>query len=617
MKQVLLVLSVLLIGVAHVVCAQAPADESAQLDLVTVSGSSRNSSWIDLFNGVDLSGWVYGETPWEVEGGILRNAGRGNDKDWIMYEKQLSSERFTLEIRLRVVDCTNDYPRVRIWLNSSCKFYLGNEGFENRFRIYGSDLIDVNQISDDSYNIGDWYVLRLVVDDQNQVSFFKNGILTHTATRVRRSPLQLSIKPGDGWSAGHIEISSVKYIAATIWEPDKISSKMSGKKEEITPAILQKEPEKKVAVLGVQANWPYKIRRITENSLTYVNRKNKFKEVPDFLKGLDYTLQYRKRIMNISCHVKDSGILYLGLFGDITPEQIGQQGTWGKCGTLKISGLDENQSMTVYKTYEQKDKILIFNQRDTFGLTVFAKEITKDKTRPLPKMPVITTAKKYTAGKSVENRPIEYLVFGHGQDVVFILATIHGDEYVGTPLVHRLAQYLDKHSELLKGRKVVLLPNANPDGMAHFNHFNVNGVNLNRNFKSSNRRNSKQNGLEALSEPEALVIHEIIEKYSPDRVVSIHQLRSWVSSGKKPPGMVDYEGPAEALAKQISYHCKLPVKRFGTQYGSLGAYVGNDLGTSIITLELLKFDYSLTLEQLWEKYGTALLTSVTYPDRYK
>ena len=321
--------------------------------------------------------------------------------------------------------------------------------------------------------------------------------------------------------------------------------------------------------------------------------------------------------MNISCHVKDSGMLYLGLFGDITPEQIGQQGTWRKCGTLKISGLDENQSMTVYKTYEQKDKILIFNQRDTFGLTVFAKEITKDKTRPLPKMPVITNAKKYTAGKSVENRPIEYLVFGHGQDVVFILATIHGDEYVGTPLVYRLAQYLDEHSELLEGRKVVLLPNANPDGMAHFDHFNVNGVNLNRNFKSSNRRNSKENGLEALSEPEALVIHEIIEKYSPDRIVSIHQLRSWVSSGEKPPGMVDYEGPAEALAKQMSYHCKLPVKRFGTQYGSLGAYVGNDLGTSIITLELLKFDYGLTLEQLWEKYGTAILAAVTYPERYK
>jgi hypothetical protein len=270
---------------------------------------------------------------------------------------------------------------------------------------------------------------------------------------------------------------------------------------------------------------------------------------------------------------------------------------------------------TIYQADVQAGQILTFTPDDIMGIAVAAKEITKDKARALPQMPVVTNGKKYTAGKSVEGRPIEYFIFGEGKDVVFILASIHGDEQVGTPLVHRLAEHLDGHPELLDGRKVVLLPNANPDGVVRFGHGNANGVDLNRNFDSKNRRNSKTSGRRALSEPEARVIHEIIERYSPGRIVSIHQLKGWSVHTKKPPGIVDWEGPAEGLAKRMSECCKLPVWKFGTQRGSLGAYAGDDLGVPIITLELSKFDYGLSSEQVWEKYGSALVAAVTYPER--
>ncbi len=408
-----------------------------------------------------------------------------------------------------------------------------------------------------------------------------------------------------------------QHIAATIWDPDKISNKISKKKEETTPAILQKETETELATLGVQANWPFAVKTMGEKARVYINRGAEFSQIPEFLQGLQYTLHHRKRMITISCRVKTSGRIYLSLFADKTPKSIGLCRNWEKCSTMRGPSFKGKNNWTIYQADVQAGDILAFPRDDEMGLTVIAKEITKDKTRPLPKIPETKNAKKYIAGKSVENRPIEYLIFGHGQDVVFILATIHGDEYVGTPLVHRLAEYIDEHSELLEGRKVVLLPNANPDGMAHFDHFNVNGVDLNRNFESSNRRNDKRNGPYALSEPEARIIHEIIEKYSPDRVVSIHQLRSWASSGKKPPGMIDHDGPGEALAKHMTKYCELPAERFGTQHGSLGAYVGDDLGIPIITLELLKFDYGLTLEQLWEKYGNALIAAVIYPDKIK
>jgi hypothetical protein len=79
----------------------------------------------------------------------------------------------------------------------------------------------------------------------------------------------------------------------------------------------------------------------------------------------------------------------------------------------------------------------------------------------------------YTAGVSVENRPIECLILGKGADVTLIIATIHGDEPVGTPLVRHLAQYLRQHPKLLVGRTVVLMPAANPDGMARNSRYNV------------------------------------------------------------------------------------------------------------------------------------------------
>ena len=42
------------------------------------------------------------------------------------------------------------------------------------------------------------------------------------------------------------------------------------------------------------------------------------------------------------------------------------------------------------------------------------------------------------AGFSVEGRPIPYQVLGHGRDTILIIATIHGNEEAGTPLLHKI-----------------------------------------------------------------------------------------------------------------------------------------------------------------------------------
>jgi protein MpaA len=207
-------------------------------------------------------------------------------------------------------------------------------------------------------------------------------------------------------------------------------------------------------------------------------------------------------------------------------------------------------------------------------------------------------------GFSVEGRPIECVELGNGRDVVLIMATIHGSEPAGTPLVQRLVGYLSDRPDLLEGRRVLLLPVANPDGFASGNRHNAHGIDLNRNFPASNYHSADHHGPAALSEPESVAIHRMLEGCRPNRIVSIHQ----------PIACIDYDGPAEALALAMAEHTDLPVKKLGGRAGSLGSYVGITLGIPIITVELPRAASGLEGRVLWERYGSMLLAAVRFPE---
>lgn len=216
--------------------------------------------------------------------------------------------------------------------------------------------------------------------------------------------------------------------------------------------------------------------------------------------------------------------------------------------------------------------------------------------------------KRYVAGNSVENRPIEYFSIGNadeeGDETVLIMASIHGDEPAGTPLLWRLAEHLRENPHLARDRRIVLVPEVNPDGLHHGTRCNVRGVDLNRNFNTANRRNNKRYGYEALSEPEAAVVERIILDCRPARIVSIHQ----------PLACIDYDGPAIALASCMSRSCGLPVRKLGALPGSLGSFTGTEMAIPTITFELPRNVERLGREELWELYGDALLTAIFYPE---
>jgi protein MpaA len=185
------------------------------------------------------------------------------------------------------------------------------------------------------------------------------------------------------------------------------------------------------------------------------------------------------------------------------------------------------------------------------------------------------------------------------------VATIHGNEDAGTPLVEKLADHLEVNRELLQGKRVILVPVANPDGHAANTRSNARGVDLNRNFEAANRENSRQFGMVGLSEPESRALHGLIVTYRPRWIISIHQ----------PLNCIDYDGPGQRLAQSMGDHCALPVKKLGARPGSLGSYAGVTLGIPIITVELPANASSLGADELWQRYGKMMLTAISYQDR--
>ncbi len=222
--------------------------------------------------------------------------------------------------------------------------------------------------------------------------------------------------------------------------------------------------------------------------------------------------------------------------------------------------------------------------------------------RPPPPIP-LAVAERDIVGHSVEGRPIDCIVIGTGSVVLLIVASIHGNETGGTPLVRQLVQEFGARPRLLQDRKVVIIPVANPDGMARQSRYNARGVDLNRNFAASNWFSGPRTGAVPFSEPETRAIARVIQAFQPEWILSIHE----------PLECIDYDGPAEAEARRLSDISGLPLRRLGGRPGSLGSYAGVDQGIPTVTLELPLQASQMSAHQLWSAYGRIMTAAVLFP----
>lgn len=190
---------------------------------------------------------------------------------------------------------------------------------------------------------------------------------------------------------------------------------------------------------------------------------------------------------------------------------------------------------------------------------------------------------KQRVGTSIKGRPIEIVWLGDGEETVLFFGAFHGDEPESTQLLSNFVQYLQEHPDRLQGRRAVFANVVNPDGLERGQRKNFNEVDLNRNFPTKNW-NSEGKGTDywggpaPASEPETQVVVELLERFKPDRIISVHC----------PYRCVNFDGPAlelaHAMAGENGYKVEASIG-YPTP-GSFGTYAGIEKNIPTITLEL-------------------------------
>ncbi len=141
-------------------------------------------------------------------------------------------------------------------------------------------------------------------------------------------------------------------------------------------------------------------------------------------------------------------------------------------------------------------------------------------------------------GYSTEGRAIEGYEFGQGNECLILLGGIHGNEKGTVGLMDRLSEYLIAHDNVVPSdKRVIIVPLVNPDGYyTREDKLNANGVNLNRNFETSDWIKQEDEddpttyaGEEPFSEVETTIVRQVAESCSRSVMVSYHSQGGLVS----------------------------------------------------------------------------------------
>ncbi len=173
---------------------------------------------------------------------------------------------------------------------------------------------------------------------------------------------------------------------------------------------------------------------------------------------------------------------------------------------------------------------------------------------------------------------------------VLIIGVFHGDEPEGEYLINNLINDIKSGTELLASSTILLIPCLNPDGKEQNTRKNANGIDINRDFPTKNSLTPDRE-----SQPETRFVLDVLSEYKPDRILTIHA----------PYGVINYDGPADKLAENMSRLNGYPVQvdiGYPTP-GSFGTYAGKERNIPIITLEL---PASGEPEQFWRDNRKAL-----------
>ncbi len=220
-----------------------------------------------------------------------------------------------------------------------------------------------------------------------------------------------------------------------------------------------------------------------------------------------------------------------------------------------------------------------------------------------------------TIGYSVKGRAIVAYYFGSGASTILFTGGIHGSEGSSTTTMQAWVNYLQANGHKIPAdKRVVVVPNVNPDGIAAGTRNNANNVNLARNFPSSNWKADIQTangelknggGTSPASEPEAKTLLDLTRQLRPRLQVSFHaqgrlvganKYSDSISIGNTYAGLVGYKTMFYNAEEVMGYEIT----------GEYEEWMGEELGAPAILIELPSYTGNYLNSQL-----TALLRMLT------
>lgn len=232
---------------------------------------------------------------------------------------------------------------------------------------------------------------------------------------------------------------------------------------------------------------------------------------------------------------------------------------------------------------------------------------------------------------SVKGDPLIWYALGNEEehknehkDTTMVLCGIHGDEITPVKFCFDIIEHAKKYAEEFKDKMIVIAPIVNPDSFFKSKPTRTNQrmVDINRNFPTKDwdkdairmwksRYGSDKRrypGQRPLSEPEVVFQVNLIKRYNPDKIISVHA----------PLTLLDYDGPtkdinfkareevAKSLLIQMSQKASgYKIKNYPYFPGSLGNWAGNERSIPTYTLELPSSDPSKSAEY-WELFREAI-----------
>ncbi|MBF0209061.1 MAG: succinylglutamate desuccinylase/aspartoacylase family protein [Oligoflexia bacterium] len=209
---------------------------------------------------------------------------------------------------------------------------------------------------------------------------------------------------------------------------------------------------------------------------------------------------------------------------------------------------------------------------------------------PEPALPetLAITPRYHAFGFSSLNQPMGHFTIGSGSGKsILLMSGLHGDEYEGVILLNYVLREILRHTQpieqvnktdllnLLSEWTIFFLPIANPDAFILNQRWNVNLVDLNRNFPASDWQPVPLNpryppGKAPASEKETQNIIELISNIKPLMVIDFHSYKESVLLPTFVPNMKDII-TVERYIQEWSEQIGIPVGDEVMGYATPGA----------------------------------------------